>query len=68
MRCILVNDANLKADTCCSYCRKQIGNSYIRELGARFLYCDYTCFRSATAIVAIPSGYPLPLSAWTISS
>ena len=37
MRCILVNDANLKADACCTYCRKRIVDSYIREIGNRLL-------------------------------
>jgi hypothetical protein len=32
MRCILVSDANLKSDICCTYCRKRIGGSYAREI------------------------------------
>ena len=47
MRCILVSDANLKSDTCCTYCRKKIGDNYAREIGSRLIYCDYDCYRFA---------------------
>jgi hypothetical protein len=49
MRCVLVNNANLKSDTCCSYCSKKIGDSYAREIGSRLIYCDYDCYRQAIA-------------------
>jgi hypothetical protein len=48
MRCILVNDANLKTEAYCAYCRRKIGDSYAREIDSRFLYCDYACYRGAT--------------------
>ena len=69
MRCILVNDANLKAEAYCTYCRRKIGDSYIREIGSRFLYCDFACYQCGTATSASPADYvALPLSAWTLSS
>lgn len=69
MRCILVNDANLKAGACCTYCRKPIGDSYLREIATRFLFCDHDCYQTGAAAAALPSGYLLsPLNAWTRSS
>jgi hypothetical protein len=69
MRCIVVNGATLKAEACCTYCRKKIGDSYLREIGSRFLYCDYTCYQCGSARSALPTGYAaLPLSAWTLGS
>jgi hypothetical protein len=47
MRCILVSDADLKADARCSHCNKLIGNHYARKIGTRFLYCGYDCYQSA---------------------
>lgn len=69
MRCILVNEANLKAGAYCTCCRKPIGDSYLREIGTRFLYCDYDCYQTGSAAAALPSDYLLsPLNAWTLSS
>jgi hypothetical protein len=56
MRCILVKDANLKADTHCTYCRKSITESYARAIGSRYLYCDYNCYQLATETVVIAIG------------
>ena len=50
MRCILVNDANLKTDACCAQCGKTIGESYVRKLGNKFLYCGFKCYQCATEI------------------
>jgi hypothetical protein len=52
MRCILVNDANLKTDAYCAQCGKPIGASYVRKIGNKFLYCDFNCYRCATEIPA----------------
>jgi hypothetical protein len=69
MRCILVNDANLKADTYCSFCRKKIDDSYAREIGSRFVFCDYDCYRGgAEADTALPPGHSVPGNSWTASS
>jgi hypothetical protein len=69
MRCILVNHANLKAEACCTYCRKKIGDSYAREIGSRFLYCDYTCYGRAAVPSARSLGHrTIPANSWTLSS
>jgi hypothetical protein len=67
MRCVLVNDANLKAEACCTSCRRKIGDRYIREIGSRYLYCDYACYRRGTATTALRYDYlAAPLDAWTL--
>ena len=53
MRCILVNDANLKTGACCTHCGKAIGESYVREISRKFLYCDFNCYQCATEIPAL---------------
>jgi hypothetical protein len=74
MRCILVNDAHLKAGAYCSYCRTRIRDSYIREIGTRFLYCDFECYRGAAESVALSPtedgavAKPLPANAWQSGS
>jgi hypothetical protein len=69
MRCILVNDANLKADTYCTYCRKKIGDSYAREIGSRFIYCGYDCYGHASKAPAVVSDKrSMPAPSWTLSS
>lgn len=69
MRCILVNDANLKADTYCAYCRSQIGDSYAREIGSKFIFCDYDCYRCATQDAArVITNRAPPLNTWTLGS
>jgi len=45
MRCILVNDANLKTGACCTQCGKAIGACYVRNIGNKFLYCGFNCYR-----------------------
>jgi hypothetical protein len=74
MRCILVNDANLKADTPCAHCRNKIGESYVRDIGDRVFYCGYDCFRRATEVRFLRPGYAappanvLPIKSWTVIS
>jgi hypothetical protein len=66
MRCILVSDTSLKADARCTCCRKKIGDSYVREISTRFIYCDYDCFQSAEA--ASVRAHKLPVNTWTVNS
>jgi hypothetical protein len=68
MRCILVNDANLKTDASCAYCRKMIGDSYARELGSRFIYCDYDCYWSADDTSILSFNRASPANTGTLSS
>jgi hypothetical protein len=66
MRCILVSDANLKADTRCSHCNKLIGNNYARKIGTRFLYCGYDCYQSAEEAANLARH--LPANIWKVNS
>jgi hypothetical protein len=69
MQCIIVNDAYLKAVSFCAHCGNRIGESYVREIGSRLVYCDYRCYGVAykTAIPAIGFLAPSP-RAWTRGS
>jgi hypothetical protein len=69
MRCILVNGAKLKADTCCCYCRKAIGDSYVRETGTRRIYCSHDCYCGAVGAPTPTLEYcALPLNSWRLGS
>ncbi len=69
MRCILVNDAYLKTEAYCAYCRKKIGDSYAREIDSRFLYCDYECYRrTAELLILSPADGARPAASRTLSS
>jgi hypothetical protein len=69
MRCVLVSDANLKADACCTYCRTKIGDSYVREIGSRFIYCSFDCFQDVAATpIAVPGSRIVPASSRTVNS
>ena len=69
MRCVLVNGARLKAETCCTWCGRQIGDSYIRQIGTRRRYCNYECFRSATKAPVVTLDYRPDLArSWTARS
>ncbi len=57
MRCIIVNGANLKAGDCCAHCGNNIGESYIREIGTRQIYCDYRCYSGEVELPIIALGY-----------
>jgi hypothetical protein len=69
MRCIIVNNTNLKAEVVCAHCGSRIGKSYVREIGSRLLYCDYRCYSIAlkTAVAAIGYCAPSPTT-WSRSS
>jgi hypothetical protein len=69
MRCILVSDANLKSDTCCTCCREKIGDSYAREIGSRLIYCDYDCYQFAveTQVVTL-NARVTSMNTWTVNS
>jgi hypothetical protein len=66
MRCVLVSDGNLKADTRCAYCQRRIGESYAREISTHFVYCGYDCYQSAEQ-AAIPARN-LPANTWKVHS
>jgi hypothetical protein len=51
LRCILVNDANLKIEAHCARCHKKIGESYVRQVGSRFLFCGFDCYHWAEILV-----------------
>lgn len=65
LRCILVNDANLKTEVHCARCHKKIGESYVRQVGSRFLFCGFDCYQWAeTLVLRLESGIePLQSSA-----
>jgi hypothetical protein len=69
MRCIIVNNANLKAEACCAHCGGRIGNGYVREIGSRLTYCDYRCYsvaiKSSVAAIGFLAQSP---SAWSRTS
>ncbi len=69
VRCILVSDAGPKSDTRCTYCRKKIGDSYAREIGSRFIYCDYDCYQFAveTPIITL-NARATSMRTWTVNS
>ena len=65
MRCVLVSEANLKAGTCCAYCHQKIGDSYAREIGTRYIYCDYDCYEHAAATpIVVVSSRNVPANSW----
>jgi hypothetical protein len=69
MRCILVNCAKLKADTCCCHCRKGISDSYVREIGTSRIFCDHACYSSAVRAPIVTLEYcTLPLNSWRLGS
>jgi hypothetical protein len=70
MRCIIVNGAILKAETCCTHCGSKIGDRYIREIGSRLIYCDYRCYGIAFKSSVAAIGFLAPSSprAWTRGS
>jgi hypothetical protein len=60
MRCVIVNGAKLKAQACCAHCGEAIGDSYIREIGSRRIYCDFHCYSVSLENPVLTRGYPLP--------
>jgi hypothetical protein len=44
-RCVLVNGAHLKVDSCCIACGRRIGQSYVRHIASRKTFCDFGCYR-----------------------
>jgi hypothetical protein len=69
MRCIIVNNANLKTEASCAHCGGRIGGSYVREIESRLTYCDYRCYSVAfkSSVAAIGFLAPRP-SVWSRSS
>lgn len=69
MRCVMVNGARLKAQAFCAHCGDEIGDSYIREIGTRAVYCDFHCYSVALETSVVTRGYyPPALGAWSRSS
>lgn len=69
MRCVMVNGANLKAQAFCAHCGDEIGDSYIREIGTRLVYCDFDCYSVALETSVVTRSYQLPaFGTWTRSS
>jgi hypothetical protein len=66
MRCIVVSDGNLKADTRCAYCQRQIGDSYARKIGTHFIYCNYDCHENAEEVAVLTRN--LAVNTWTVNS
>jgi hypothetical protein len=60
MRCIIVNNASLKAEACCTHCGGRIGNGYVREIGSRLTYCDYRCYSVAIKSSVAAIGFLAP--------
>lgn len=54
MRCVIVNGAQLKAETACMCCSRKIGEGYVRDMRDRKIYCDFTCY-------AVAAGNPIKL-------
>jgi hypothetical protein len=69
MRCIIVNDAYLKAEAFCAHCGNRIGESYVREIGSLLIYCDYRCYAVAVKVSTAALGYRgSEVGAWIRSS
>jgi hypothetical protein len=66
MRCIVVSDGSLKADTPCAYCQRRIGKSYARGIGTPSIYCDYDCYQSAEEAAILARN--LPANTWKVNS
>jgi hypothetical protein len=47
MRFVLVNHRHPREDACCALCTEKIGDTYVREIQTRLLYCDSQCYREA---------------------
>jgi hypothetical protein len=63
---VMVNGARLKAQAVCAHCGGQIGDSYIREIGTRSVYCDFDCYSVALETSVLARSYDPPaLGAWT---
>jgi hypothetical protein len=60
MRCVMVNGAKLKAETYCAHCSNRIGETYVREIGSRLIYCDYLCYSLAVESSARALAYFAP--------
>jgi hypothetical protein len=65
----MVNGARLKAPTACAHCGGEIGDSYLREIGTRLVYCDFDCYSVALETSVATRGYDPPaFGTWTRSS
>jgi hypothetical protein len=63
MRCVIVNEAKLKAEAACAHCGKPIRDSYVREIGSGIIYCDFRCYGIAAETSITAPGYRVPAQA-----
>jgi hypothetical protein len=69
MRCVIVNGAQLKAETSCGHCGRKLIEGYVRDMQNRKIYCDFTCYAvAAGAPVRMPEQRLPAVSAWKRSS
>lgn len=69
MRCVIVNGAQLKAETACAQCGRKIVEGYVRDMHSRKLYCDFICYAVAAGNpVRVPDQRVPPINAWKRSS
>lgn len=55
MRFVLVIGRTPRPRSFCALCCEPVGQSYLREIGTRLLYCDHDCYADhcQTAVVAL---------------
>jgi hypothetical protein len=69
MRCVIVNGAQLKAETACAQCARKVGEGYVRDMRNRKIYCDFICYAVAAGTPArMPEQRVPPVNAWRRSS
>ena len=44
MKFVVVNGRSPRLQSTCTQCRKQIGDSYLRDIATRLSYCDQQCY------------------------
>jgi hypothetical protein len=53
MKFVLVNDRHPREDAWCPICAEKIGDTYVREVQTRLLYCDSQCYRGAVKVAVL---------------
>jgi hypothetical protein len=55
MKFVVVNGRSPRLQSTCTQCRKEIGDSYLRDIATRLSYCTHKCYagRRKSAISAI---------------
>jgi hypothetical protein len=44
MKFVVVNGRSPRLQSTCTQCRKQIGDSYLRDIATRLSYCNQKCY------------------------